>query len=305
MQILKRETQIDFAAKMKFAAILSLAVIITGIISLIYHGGPRLGIEFSGGTVAQIRFQEAAATDQVRSALDKGGFENSDVQQIGATTSNEFLVRIDVAPSDLRGMQDRIEGAMEAAFGAGKYEIRRMEAIGPKVGRDMTRKGIWALTLSLIAILVYVSIRFEFSYALGGIVALFHDVLITVGVFSLLGKEFTLQIVAALLTIIGYSINDTIVIFDRVRENLKKGSKRNLRDIINLSVNQTLSRTILTSLTVFFVLLALYALGGPVIHDFAFALLIGTVAGVYSTVFIASPLVLAWESLVSRRRRRK
>lgn len=305
MQILKRETQIDFAAKMKFAAILSLAVIITGIISLIYHGGPRLGIEFSGGTVAQIRFQEAAATDQVRSALDKGGFENSDVQQIGATTSNEFLVRIDVAPSDLRGMQDRIEGAMEAAFGAGKYEIRRMEAIGPKVGRDMTRKGIWALTLSLIAILVYVSIRFEFSYALGGIVALFHDVLITVGVFSLLGKEFTLQIVAALLTIIGYSINDTIVIFDRVRENLKKGSKRNLRDIINLSVNQTLSRTILTSLTVFFVLLALYALGGPVIHDFAFALLIGTVAGVYSTVFIAGPLVLAWESLVSRRRRRK
>ncbi|MDD5533606.1 MAG: protein translocase subunit SecF [Syntrophales bacterium] len=305
MQILKRETQIDFAAKMKFAAILSLAVIITGIISLIYHGGPRLGIEFSGGTVAQIRFQEAAATDQVRSAMDKGGFEDSDVQQVGATTGNEFLVRIDVAPSDLRGMQDRIEGAMEAAFGAGKYEIRRMEAIGPKVGRDMTRKGIWALTLSLIAILVYVSIRFEFSYALGGIVALFHDVLITVGVFSLLGKEFTLQIVAALLTIIGYSINDTIVIFDRVRENLKKGSKRNLRDIINLSVNQTLSRTILTSLTVFFVLLALYALGGPVIHDFAFALLIGTVAGVYSTVFIAGPLVLAWESLVSRRRRRK
>jgi preprotein translocase subunit SecF len=194
---------------------------------------------------------------------------------------------------------------MGTVFGAGKFEIRRSEAIGPKVGRDMTKKGILALALSLAAILVYVWVRFEFSYALGGIIALLHDALITIGIFSLLDKEFTLQIVAALLTIIGFSINDTIVIFDRVRENLKKGIKRDLRDVINLSVNQTLSRTILTSLTVLLVVVVLFLFGGSVIHDFAFALLIGTIAGVYSTVFIASPLILAWESAVGRGRRRK
>jgi len=304
MEILKKETRIDFAAKMKPAAIISLVLIIAGIISLIYHG-PRLGIEFAGGTVVQVRFKDAVATDQVRNVLTKAGFENSDVQQVGAKGDNEFLVRMEVAPSDLRGMTDRIEDTMGTVFGAGKFEIRRSEAIGPKVGRDMTKKGILALALSLAAILVYVWVRFEFSYALGGIIALLHDALITIGIFSLLDKEFTLQIVAALLTIIGFSINDTIVIFDRVRENLKKGIKRDLRDVINLSVNQTLSRTILTSLTVLLVVVVLFLFGGSVIHDFAFALLIGTIAGVYSTVFIASPLILAWESAVGRGRRRK
>jgi preprotein translocase subunit SecF len=173
--------------------------------------------------------------------------------------------------------------------------VRRVEVVGPKVGRDLTRKALLAIFFSWIGILIYVGVRFEFRYALGGIVALIHDVLITVTFLSLFGKEFDLNIVAALLTIIGYSINDTIVIFDRIRENTRKNIKTPLSDLINLSVNQTLSRTILTSFTLFIVLLVLFFMGGAVIHDFTFTLLVGTIAGVYSTVFIASPIVLLFE----------
>ncbi len=168
---------------------------------------------------------------------------------------------------------------------------------GPKVGKDLTRKAILAIIFSWIGILIYVGVRFEFRYALGGIIALVHDVLITITFLSLFDKEFDLNIVAALLTIIGYSINDTIVIFDRIRENARKNIRKSLIDVINASVNQTLSRTILTSLTVFMVLLVLFFFGGAVIHDFTFALLVGTVAGVYSTVFIASPIVLLFEKI--------
>jgi len=180
-----------------------------------------------------------------------------------------------------------------------------MESVGPKVGRDLTRKALLAIVFSWIGILVYVGFRFEFRYALGGIIALVHDVLITVGTLSLLNKEFDLNIVAALLTIVGYSINDTIVIFDRIRENTRKNIKMSLVDVINLSVNQTLSRTILTSFTVLMVLLALFFFGGSVIHDFAFALLVGCVAGVYSTVFIASPIVLVFEKIRPSEMKRK
>jgi preprotein translocase subunit SecF len=177
--------------------------------------------------------------------------------------------------------------------------------VGPKVGKDLTRKAILAIIFSWIGILIYVGVRFEFRYALGGIVALVHDVLVTVTFLSLFNKEFDLNIVAALLTIIGYSINDTIVIFDRIRENARKNTRQSLNDVINVSVNQTLSRTILTSLTVFMVLVVLFFFGGAVIHDFTFALLVGTVAGVYSTVFIASPIVLLFEKIKPTELKRK
>ena len=191
----------------------------------------------------------------------------------------------------------RVDEALGAAFGKGAYEVRRMEMVGPKVGKDLTRKAILAIIFSWIGSLVYVGVRFEFRYALGGIIALIHDVLVTITFLSLFNKEFDLNIVAALLTIIGYSINDTIVIFDRIRENARKNTRQSLYDVINASVNQTLSRTILTSLTVFIVLVILFFFGGAVIHDFTFALLVGTVAGVYSTVFIASPIVLLFEKI--------
>jgi preprotein translocase subunit SecF len=194
-------------------------------------------------------------------------------------------------------LTSRIDEALTAAFGKGGYEVRRVEMVGPKVGRDLTKKAMLAIIFSWIGILIYVGVRFEFRYALGGIVALIHDVLVTITFLSVFDKEFDLNIVAALLTIIGYSINDTIVIFDRIRENSRKNIRMPLLDVINLSVNQTLSRTILTSLTVLLALIVLFVFGGAVIHDFTFALLVGTVAGVYSTVFIASPIVLVFEKI--------
>jgi preprotein translocase subunit SecF len=279
---------------MKPAVALSLAVIIIGIASLIWHGGPNYGIDFAGGSLIQIKFKNDTHTDKIRNAFQAAGFEGSIIQEYGP---REVLVRTPEAGKGADTLTNDVEKASLAAFGAGNYEIRRIEMVGPKVGRDLTRKAILAIIFSWIGILVYVGIRFEFRYALGGIIALVHDVLVTITFLSLFGKEFDLNIVAALLTIVGYSINDTIVIFDRIRENARKNIKQSLDNIINASVNQTLSRTILTSFTVFIVLLVLFFSGGQVIHDFAFTLIIGTISGVYSTVFIASPIVLLFEKI--------
>jgi preprotein translocase subunit SecF len=279
---------------MRPAVIVSIVVIIIGMVSLIWHGGPNYGIDFAGGSLIQIKFPEEPDADKIRSALKPMGFEGSIIQKFGP---KEVIVRTAESGADPKGLTSRLDEALTAAFGKGAYEIRRIEVVGPKVGKDLTRKAIMAIIFSWIGILIYVGVRFEFRYALGGIIALVHDVLITITFLSLFGKEFDLNIVAALLTIIGYSINDTIVIFDRIRENTRKNIKMTLFDIINVSVNQTLSRTILTSLTVFVVLLILFIFGGAVIHDFTFALLVGTVAGIYSTVFIASPIVLLFEKI--------
>jgi preprotein translocase subunit SecF len=294
MQIIKAETRFNFVGMMKPAVILSIAVIIIGIASLIWRGGPNYGIDFAGGTLIQIKFQNETPADKIRAAFKSIGFEGSIIQNYGP---KEVIVRTAESGTDAKGLTSRVEEALSAAFGKGAYEIRRIEMVGPKVGKDLTRKAILAIIFSWIGILIYVGVRFEFRYALGGIIALVHDVLITVTFLSLFDKELDLNIVAALLTIIGYSINDTIVIFDRIRENARKNIRQSLDEVINESVNQTLSRTILTSLTVFMVLIVLFLFGGGVIHDFTFALLIGTVAGVYSTVFIASPIVLIFEKI--------
>jgi preprotein translocase subunit SecF len=294
MEIIRTDTNYNFVRLMKPAVILSLAVIIIGIASLIWHGGPNYGIDFAGGSLIQIKFQSEPDADKIRAAFKSMGFEGSIIQQFGP---NEVIVRTAESGADPKGLTARVDEALSTAFGKGSYEIRRIEIVGPKVGKDLTKKAILAIIFSWIGILIYVGVRFEFRYALGGIIALVHDVLITITFLSLFDKEIDLNIVAALLTIIGYSINDTIVIFDRIRENARKNIKEPLPDVINASVNQTLSRTILTSLTVFMVLLILFFFGGSVIHDFTFALLVGTVAGVYSTVFIASPIVLLFEKI--------
>ncbi|MDA8124797.1 MAG: protein translocase subunit SecF [Deltaproteobacteria bacterium] len=294
MEIIKAETHFNFVRLMKSATILSIAVILIGIGSLIWHGGPNYGIDFAGGSLIQVKFQAEPNADKIRAAFKTAGFEGSIIQQFGP---NEVIVRTAESGADPKNLTARIDEALTTAFGKGVYEIRRIEIVGPKVGKDLTRKALLAIVFSWLGILIYVGVRFEFRYALGGIVSLIHDVLVTITFLSLFNKEFDLNIVAALLTIIGFSINDTIVIFDRIRENSKKNIKMPLMDVINMSVNQTLSRTILTSLTVFMVLLILFFFGGAVIHDFTFALLVGTVAGVYSTVFIASPIVLLFEKI--------
>lgn len=294
MEIIKSETHFNFVAMMKTAVAISIVYILIGIGSIVWHGGLNFGIDFAGGTLVQIRFGGDTSVDKLRQAFKSIGMENSIIQQFGP---KEMVVRIPSTNADLKGLSEQVETALRTTYGQGAYEIRRTESVGPKVGRDLTRKALLAIVFSWIGILVYVGFRFEFRYALGGIIALVHDVLVTIGTLSLLNREFDLNIVAALLTIIGYSINDTIVIFDRIRENTRKNMKMPLMDVINLSVNQTLSRTILTSFTVFMVLLVLFFFGGSVIHDFAFTLLVGCVAGVYSTVFIASPIVLIFEKI--------
>jgi len=302
MEIIKSVTQFNFVRMMKPAVSISIAFILLGIASIAWHGGLNFGIDFAGGTLVQVKFNQQTTADRIRNALKPIGIEDSIIQPIG---TNEVMIRVAKSSGAFAGFSEKIQDALGTYYGKGTFEIRRIEMVGPKVGRDLTKKAILAIVFSWIGILIYVGVRFEFRYALGGIIALVHDVLVTVGAMSLMNKEFDLNIVAALLSIIGFSINDTIVIFDRIRENTRKNIKMPLNDIINLSVNQTLSRTILTSFTVFMVLIALFFFGGTVIHGFVFAMLVGTVAGVYSTVFIASPIVLAFERIMPSKTKRK
>ena len=304
MELIKPGININIVGRMKVAAICSLAMIIVSILSLILHGGPRFGIDFAGGTLVQIQFQEDTTVNKIRSGLKKINLEDSIIQQFGYKDNIEFLIRTDKSTADLKGLSGEIEDSLIDTYGKGNFEIRRVEIVGPKVGKDLSQKGINAIAIAMIGILIYITWRFEFRYAVGAIIALIHDVLITVGVFSLLGKEFTLPIIAALLTIIGYSLNDTIVVFDRIRENVRKRRKQSLREVVNSSINQVLSRTFLTSATTLLVVLALFFLGGAVIHDFAFALLVGILVGTYSSAFIASPTILIWETFKPSKRKR-
>jgi preprotein translocase subunit SecF len=287
---------------MKYAITFSVILAVIAIASIIFHGGLNLGIDFAGGSIIQIKFQKVISADQIRTALKSTKLENSTIQQFGV---NEFLIRTHESFSDQKVLAENLENPLTAAFNK-DYEIRRVEVVGSKVGMDFQRKALFAVVLSWIAMLIYITWRFEFRYALGGIIALVHDVLIIIGTVSIFNIEFTLSILAAVFFIIGFSINDTIVVLDRVRENVKLNPKQKLGDIINMSVNQTLSRTILTSLTVFLTVLALWKFGGAVIHDFAFSLLVGVVFGTYSSVFISCPIVLLFENLqISKMKRKK
>ncbi len=297
MEIIKPGINIDLVGKMKIAFYASLIAIIISILSLALHGGLNLGIDFAGGTLVQIKFSQETDVDGIRDALKTINLENSVIQRFGYHDNNEFLVKTEKSSSELEGLSTRIEEALSASYGKENFEIRRIEVVGPKVGKDLREKGMLAMLYAMIGILIYVTWRFELRYAVGAIIALIHDVIITVGIFSLLDKEFTLPIIAALLAIIGYSLNDTIVVYDRIRENIKGVKKQPLKDIVNSSINQVLSRTVLTSVTTLLVVLALFFFGGAVIHDFAFAMLVGITVGTYSSVFIASPTILVWETM--------
>jgi len=293
MEFIKPGIHLDFVGKMKYAIIFSVVVALISIGSVIFHKGLNLGIDFAGGSVIQVKFTKAVTADQIRTALKSTKLENSTIQQFGV---NEFLIRTHESFSDQTMLNTNLGQPLTAAFNK-DFEIRRVEVVGSKVGADFQKKAIIAVILSWLAMLIYVGVRFEFRYGLGGIIALIHDVIIIVGTVSILNMEFTITILAAIFFIIGFSINDTIVVLDRVRENVKLNPKMKLSDVINLSVNQTLSRTILTSLTVFLTVLALFFFGGAVIHDFSIALLVGVVFGTYSSVFISCPIVLLFENV--------
>ncbi len=294
MELIPPGTNIDFVGKRKLFFGVSLALILVGLVSLVVRGGPRYGIDFAGGTLIQVKFHKPVKTKEIRSALSGVVQGKAVVQSFGE--DNEYIVQLEQSTEELEGLSSRVRDALAKAMGDEAVEIRRVEMVGPKVGKDLREKGLLAILFALGAILLYIWWRFELRFGLGAVAALFHDVLITVGAFSLFDKQFDLTTVAALLTIVGYSLNDTIVVYDRIRENRKRlGGKGDLVAIVNRSINETLSRTILTSGTTLLVVAALFALGGGVIHDFAFALLVGVVVGTYSSIYIASPVVLLFE----------
>jgi SecD/SecF fusion protein len=285
------KTNIDFVGMRKKAFFLSAVVIIAGMVCLAIRGEKSFGIDFTGGTIQQFRFAQPVAPETVRGILREMGQGNVPIQQFG--DNREIIVR---TYTDIKDQV--IDKFKESFLPDNEFEILRLEKVGPTVGKELTQKTLYALFFSLLGICAYVSFRFEFKSAVAALVALFHDVLVTIGAVALTGREFSLPIIAALLTIVGYSINDTIVVFNRIRENLKLMRKSNYITVLNTSINQTLSRTLLTSLTTLFAVLALFIFGGEVINDFAFVLLVGILVGTYSSVFVASPILASW-----RRRR--
>ena len=301
MELIKKQTHIDFMGKFKAALVLSGLLILIGVASIALQGGLKYGIDFEGGTLVQLKFSEAPAIDSIRTVLKELTFEDSTIQEFGSPDT--ILIRVERSDGKLQEMGSHIKKALEEKKQFSGIIIERVEMVGPKVGKDLRMKALLSILYAIIGIVIYISWRFEFQYAIAAIIALLHDVLITMGAFSMLDKEFTLVIVAAFLTIIGYSLNDTIVVFDRIRENTRRKSKESLSDTINTSINQTLSRTLLTSGTTLLVVLALFFLGGEIIHDFSFALLIGVVVGTYSSIFIASVFLVYWESRAHPKRK--
>jgi len=342
MEFIKPNTNFDFVGKRRIAYGVSLSLILLSMLSLVFHGGPKYGIDFAGGTVIQIKFPSSVVINDIKSGLASIGLENTTIQTFGDPRDFEYLIRTEKSIQTDDKFSEQVKSSIQKTTGTDP-DIRRIEMVGPQVGKDLQEKALFAIYYSMLFIAIYISGRFEFrwlacatiaivlmggvyllselsipmailtalaliitlvlfwvlnlKYAMGAIVALIHDVTITVGCFSLLGKEFSLPIIAAILSIMGYSLNDTIIVYDRIRENLRKHPKNALEVTINRSVNETLSRTILTSGLTMLAVISLFIFGGGIIHDFALAMLVGIVVGTYSSIYVASPILLAWQDV--------
>jgi preprotein translocase subunit SecF len=293
MQLVRPGTRIDFVGQSRLFSVVSLAVCGLVLLLMLVRGF-NLGIDFAGGTVLQVGIPEAAGPvdeGRIRSAVSDLGFPDAVVVRFGAPGERAFLVSLPISEEESRNLTAQLIGGLSEAMGQA-IDTQRIESIGPRVGSELRQAGMGALLLSWALILLYIWFRFDLRYAPGAVAALVHDVLITAGVFVAFGFEFNLQVLAALLVVIGYSLNDTIVIYDRIRENLELRGTTHLEEVVNQSINQTLSRTLLTSLTTLAVVVALLVLGGPVIRDFAFAMLIGVTIGTYSTIYVASAMLI-------------
>ena len=284
-----RKTNLDFLGKKYIGLILSIILIFCGLVSIVLNSGLKLSIDFTGGTVVQVLFKEIPDISTIRLNLDENGFENAEVIEFGSP--NELLIK-----TNLLENTDEANKKLSAIFSGLEYEIRRIEMVGPKIGNELKKDAMYAISFALIGILIYVWFRFDKYYAAGSVIALIHDVLITLGLFSILNKEIDLSIIAAILTIVGYSLNDTIVVFDRIRENIHKNTKEKLEHVVNISLNETLARTLITSITTLVVVVILFFLGGEVINNFAFALTLGVLIGTYSSLFVASPVMVYLEN---------
>lgn len=289
-----RGTNINFLGKRYIAFVFSGILSIIGIIAIIQiaNGKANLGIDFAGGTAIQLKFEKSVVLHDVRKVLEDGGLKDFDLQDL--PTVNKILIRVKKTEQQLGQTSDAITAILSQKFPDNKYVVDSTTEIGPKVGNKLRLDAAKAVAFAVIGILVYVAFRFQFNFGVGATIATFHDVLAVLGVFYLMGREINLILVTALLTIAGYSLTDTVVVFDRIRENLKVRHKEPIEAVMNASINEVLSRTIITSLTVLLSSVALFLFGGEVIHDFALAMIMGVIVGTYSSIFIASPTVLIW-----------
>ena len=284
----------DFIKNRKKAFLISAVVILISIISIVFQGF-NFGIDFAGGTIFQIKFDNPVSITEVRNQLGEFNLRQSTIQDLSDT---EFLVRTEkINPEKIKEILAVFEEKLS------ELEVLRIESVGPVIGENLKKTALYALLFAFIGIIIYITVRFEFRYSIISILALTHDCLIVLGIFSLLQKEITISIIAAVLTIVGYSLNNTIVILDRLRENIKLKTRESFENIVNLSINQSLSRTINTALTTVLPVLAIYFFGGSILSDFALALFIGMVAGTYSSIFIASPLLIEWKNIYKERHR--
>jgi preprotein translocase subunit SecF len=304
MEIIRPGINLDFVSRMKLFASVSAALVILSFLLIVIRGF-NYGIDFAGGSLLQLHFPREVTVEQVRDALRTIDLAESEIQR--SEKDGDFLLRIPSSDEALEHIRTRVIGAFHQRFGEQGVELRRAEQVGPKVGRNLSRKALLAVIWSSLGILVYIWWRFGYrlEFALAVVVADIHDVLLTLGLFALTGKEVTLTILAAVLTVAGYSVNDSIVVLDRIRENLRGRPRDPLARVVNASLNETLSRTFLTGGSVLFTLLALMVFGGDVLGDFALALLIGVIAGTYSSLFVVAPMVLYWPWSVSRRTRQR
>jgi preprotein translocase subunit SecF len=289
-----KNPRIDFLGKRYFAFVLSGALIILGIIAIlqIARGHANLGIDFAGGTAIQLKFEKPVVLHEIRLALESGGLKDFDLQDL--PTENKILIRMKKSEEELGQTAEAITSILTQKFPDNKYVVDSTTAIGPKVGGRLRADAAKAIAVAVVGLLIYVAFRFQIRFGVGATVATFHDVLAVLGLFYLMGKEINLILVTALLTIAGYSLTDTVVVFDRIRENLRLKAKEEIKSVINTSINEVLSRTIITSATVLLTSLALFFFGGEVIHDFSLAMIMGVIIGTYSSIFVASPIVLLW-----------
>ena len=285
---------LNFTSKFPLAAVASI-ILVTASLFLFFSKGLNYGVDFRGGAEVQVQFEQKVTLDTIRNFLQTNNFSGSQVQAIGEPEDNEFLVKIAAKDEDLNKKTDELAKLFEATFASEKAAIRKTDIVGPKAGAQLRNSGFQAMAWALLLIMIYIGLRFDFKYSPGAIIALTHDVLIIIGIYVLTGREFSLQIVGALLAIIGYSVNDTVVVYDRVREHEQKDPTGNLSVQINTALNETLRRTILTSITTFAVAFTMYSFGGGVIHDFFFTICIGVLVGTYSSVFVAAPIVLFFD----------
>lgn len=294
-----QKRNINYVGMFKPAALISLLFII-GSVVMFFTKGLNYGVDFRGGVEIQVKFSDKVSLGELRDYFSEKQVPLSQLQSIGEDSHNEFLLKLDSDNGDLNAISASVGQVLTEKYGEGKFEILKNDIVGPKAGAELRTSAFKALFWAILAIMIYLALRFDYKFAPGAIAALIHDVVLILGVFILTQKEFSLQIVAALLAIIGYSVNDTVVIYDRVREIENISPNATSGDIINRALNETMSRTIITSLTVLGVSLVMLVWGGSVIHDFFFALTVGVILGVYSTIFIAVPMTVIFEKVVSK-----